>query len=111
MLSALAAKVRDCREPLSAQEVGNALYGLQGCSSDRAEVREVLSALAAKVRECREPLSAQEVGNALYGLQGKDICPELQELVGLLRQRALDVMGGPAIEKLSQLPCSELISL
>ena len=111
LLSALASKVRECRKPLDAQAVGNALYGLQGCSSDSAEVREVLSALAAKVRECREPLDAQAVGNALYGLQGKDMCPELHELVGLLRQRALDVMGGPALEKLSQLPCSELISL
>jgi very-short-patch-repair endonuclease len=46
-----------------------------------------------------------------YGLQGKDMCPELQELVGLLRQRALDAMGGPALGKLLQLPCSELICL
>jgi hypothetical protein len=69
LLSALASKVRECREPLS-DRVCNALNGLQSCSSDSAEVREVLSALAAKVRECREPLDAQAVTNALYGLKG-----------------------------------------
>jgi hypothetical protein len=38
VLSALAIKVRACKEDLSAQEVGNAFYGLKGMSSDVAEV-------------------------------------------------------------------------
>jgi hypothetical protein len=50
--------------------VGNALYGMQGMSSDCSEVRDVLSSLAIKVRGCKEDLGAQAVGNALYGLQG-----------------------------------------
>jgi hypothetical protein len=52
------------------QAVGNALYGIQGMSSDNAEVRAMLSALVSKVESCREALSAQEMGNTLYGIQG-----------------------------------------
>jgi len=50
--------------------VGNALYGLQGCSSEHAEVRSILKALTPQIAKCSEPLDAQAVGNALYGLQG-----------------------------------------
>ena len=45
MLAALAPKVRDCREPLRAQHVGNALYGLRSCG-DSPELREMLAAVA-----------------------------------------------------------------
>jgi hypothetical protein len=40
--------VRSCRESLSAQHVGNALYGMQCMSSDHVEVRSLLSALDEK---------------------------------------------------------------
>jgi hypothetical protein len=46
------------------------LYGMQGMSSDNAEVRSLLRALSGQVERCREPLDAQAVGNALYGMQG-----------------------------------------
>ena len=39
MLSCLHRIAIKCQEPLSAQAVGNALYGMQGMSSDDAEVR------------------------------------------------------------------------
>jgi hypothetical protein len=70
VLSALASKIEGCKESLDAQAVGNALFGLKGMSSDRAEVLRVLSALAIKIEGCKESLSAQAVGNALFGLQG-----------------------------------------
>jgi hypothetical protein len=46
------------------------LHGLQGMSSDNAEVRSLLRALSGQVERCREPLNAQAVGNTLYGLVG-----------------------------------------
>jgi very-short-patch-repair endonuclease len=49
--------------------VGNALYGMQGMSSDSAEVRAMLLALVPKVESCRAALGAQAVGNSLYGMQ------------------------------------------
>ena len=52
------------------QAVGNALYGLQGMSSDALEVRQLVSVLTRKIDSCTEPLDVQAVGNALYGLQG-----------------------------------------
>jgi hypothetical protein len=65
LVSVLAARVASCQEPLSAQEVGNAIYGLQNLSSDKKEVLELLSVLAARVASCQEPVSAQTVGNAI----------------------------------------------
>ena len=70
MLSCLPRIVEKCREPLDAQAVGNALYGLQGMSSDDADVRSLVRVFAGHVERCREPLDVQAVGNALYGLQG-----------------------------------------
>jgi hypothetical protein len=65
--------------------VGNALYGLQGMSSDCSEVRDVLSSLAIKVRSCREDLDAQAMGNALYGLQGMSSdCSEVRDVLSSL---------------------------
>ena len=63
-------QVQNCGEPLSAQAVGNALYGMQGMSSDDADVRSLVRAMTAQVQRCREPLSSQAVGNALCGMQG-----------------------------------------
>jgi hypothetical protein len=69
VLAVLTPHIVRCKETLSAQTVGNALYGLQSCSSDAVEVRAVLAALTPHVVRCKEALSAQEVGNALNGLK------------------------------------------
>ncbi len=47
MLRVLTPKIKECRESLSIQAVGNALYGLQSMSmsSDCTEVRDVLRVL------------------------------------------------------------------
>ena len=47
MISALLDKVHGCKESLSAQAVGNALYGMRSMSSDHPEVRSMTSALLA----------------------------------------------------------------
>ena len=41
ILLALAPKVKSCSEALDTQEVGNALYGLQGMNSEHSEVRDI----------------------------------------------------------------------
>ena len=69
-MQALSGQAQRCNELLNGQEVGNALYGLQGMSSDSADVRSLVRALSGQVQRCNEPLNGQEVGNALYGLQG-----------------------------------------
>ena len=46
LLSCLHKIAVNCKEPLSAQAVGNALYGLQGMSSDDADVRLLVRALS-----------------------------------------------------------------
>ena len=54
MLSCLPRIVEKCMEPLSAQEVGNALYGIQGMSSDDADVRSLVRVLAGQVERRSE---------------------------------------------------------
>jgi hypothetical protein len=81
----LAPKIASCTEALRALHVGNALYGLQSCSSDIAEVRAVLRALAPKIASCTEALKAQELGNALYGLQScSSDAPEVRQVLRAL---------------------------
>ena len=69
LVRSLTIAMKSCEESLSAQALGNALYGMQSMSSDYAEVRSMLSALSGKVHSCKESLDAQAVGNALYGMQ------------------------------------------
>jgi len=49
LLSILTEKLKQCKEPFSAQAIGNALYGMQGMSSEYEEVRILLRALCGKV--------------------------------------------------------------
>jgi uncharacterized protein YlaN (UPF0358 family) len=80
--------VASCQEPLDAQAVGNAIYGLQNLGSDKKEVLELVSVLASRVASCQEPLSAQNVGNAIYGLQNlSSDKKEVLELVSALLSR------------------------
>jgi len=44
---------------VSAQFVGNALYGLRGCSSEHLEVRSILRVLEPQIAKCTEKLNAQ----------------------------------------------------
>jgi len=83
LLGALAGKVQGCSEALSGQQVGNALYGMQGLSSSPA-MEKLLGALAGKVEGCSEALSGQQVGNALYGLQRLEMSCSVARLMRLL---------------------------
>ena len=63
----LVRKVNESTAELDSQGVGNALFGLQGMSSDVPEVRELVAVLVRKVNESTAELNAQNVGNALFG--------------------------------------------
>ena len=89
LLDSIIVMTKNCRESPNAQNVGNALYGMQSMSSDHAEVRSMVSALLGKVHSCKESLNAQNVGNALYGMQSmsSDHCASI--LAFLLRHITL----------------------
>ena len=57
-MAALTPKVAECSVKLKAQNVGNALYGLQRLG-DSEEARGLVAALTPKVAECSELLNAQ----------------------------------------------------
>lgn len=44
-------------------------YGMQGMSSDKPEVIELLKVMTGLAKTCKEPLYAQAVGNMVYGLK------------------------------------------
>ena len=90
LLDVLASKLRLCQEPLDAQAVGNALFGLQSFSSDKKEVLQLVSVLVLKVQSCQEPLSAQAVGNALFGLSSFDL-PDCRALAGKFVLRMINI--------------------
>ncbi len=59
-------KVQQSDEKLSAQNIVNSLYGMQGMSSEYSEVREFLKVLTIKVKKSDQKLNAHKIGNALY---------------------------------------------
>ena len=77
------------------------LYGLQGMSSDDADVGSLVRALSGQVARCTEALSAQAVGNALYGLQGMssddaDVRSLVRALSGQVA-RCTEALGAQAV--------------
>jgi hypothetical protein len=68
LLQTVATMITDWSDELNSQDISMAFYGLQGMSSDSAEVCAVLSALAIKVRACKH-LDSQAIRNTFYGLQ------------------------------------------
>lgn len=50
ILKSLCDKLRQCTYNLSSQEIGNALYGLQGMNSSCAEVQETLDLFSSKIK-------------------------------------------------------------
>jgi hypothetical protein len=78
------------REAISAQAISNALYGLQGMSSEVTEVRALLYALTAQMIASSDVLTSQAVSNALYGLQGfNSDSPEVRALLQVLTVKVL----------------------
>lgn len=66
-LNQLTQLISDCEEPFKAQEIGNALYGLQRFTCDKIEVRKLLAVFGAKLKTSTVQLSAQEISNSIYG--------------------------------------------
>ena len=50
-----------CKEPLDAQAVGNAVYGLKGMSSDYREVRDIAAKMSPIVESCNVSLKCEDV--------------------------------------------------
>jgi hypothetical protein len=77
-LNQLTQLISDCEEPFKAQEIGNALYGLQRFTCDKIEVRKLLAVFGAKLKTSTVQLSAQEISNSIYGessiLKIKEYC-------------------------------------
>ena len=64
--------IAQCDEKPCAQAVGNALYGMQGMSTERTNVRQLLSSLISCISLYEDTLKPQHIGNALYGMQRMD---------------------------------------
>ena len=69
-LGVLADKLESCTDIMTPLDMSNALYGLQGISSDSVDVRTLLNALIAKMKESEGIYSGRDIGYSLIGLTG-----------------------------------------
>ena len=66
-LRQLTTLILNCDEPFRAQDIGNALYGMQKFSCDAIEVRKLLAAIGMKFRQSSVQLNPQDISIAIYG--------------------------------------------
>jgi hypothetical protein len=91
LVAALIPKVQQCRERLSANQLGNALYALQ-CLGDSQEIRHLVAALTPRVQQSRE-LSTQDVGNVLCLLRRLGDSKEIRQLIAALTPKVIASRG------------------
>jgi len=101
LISSLSVKISQSNEILNGQEIGNALYGLQGMSSNEKAVLNLLSALSVKISQSKELLRAQEIGNALYGLQ--KMSSNENEVLGLISALTVKISQSKDILKAQEI--------
>ena len=88
LLAAVSDRIDETRGKLDSQEIGNALFGLQGMSSEMYEVRVIVAKLAEKIKRSKATLRSQHIGRSLVGLQRFSAeSVEVRYLVKQLTQR------------------------
>ena len=69
-MEAVTDKLREFNGDLTGQDIGIAMYGLQGLNPATSDsVRELIGVFAEKVKQSDVDLDGQALSNALYGLQ------------------------------------------
>lgn len=69
-LGYLTDRLEACSEVMTPLDISNALYGLQGMTSDSMEVRVLLTVLIAKMRQSEGVYTGRDIGYSLVGLSG-----------------------------------------
>ena len=93
LLHLLAKNIKSSKEIVfGAQEIGNTLYGMQGMSTHKPEVREMLLALIPHIESFRGQLLINHQSAAMYGLQ--NMSSDSPEVLGLLKA-LLPCMSAP----------------
>ena len=95
LIHVLVSKVECCMESLKGQDIGMALYGLQGMSNSCSEVRTLFGVLSLKIQTSQHPMKILEIGNALYGLQGMKNSTELKPILNHLYDRYIELFSSP----------------
>lgn len=63
ILKSLPPLLSSCKVALSAQAIGNSLYGLKNMNSDHESVKNIIKCLPKLILTCTENLSAQNISN------------------------------------------------
>lgn len=84
LILAISDRIDATKGKLEAQEVGNALYGLQSLSSEKEEVRVLVAKLAEKLKRSKVYLRPQHIARALLGFQR--LSSDSKEVRALLSQ-------------------------
>ena len=69
-LGCLTDRLESCPDIMSPLDLSNALYGLQGMTSDSMEVRVLLTVLIAKMKQSEGVYTGRDIGYSLVGLSG-----------------------------------------
>lgn len=69
-LGVLADRLESCSDIMTPLDMSNALYGLQGISSNSLDVRTLLNVLIVKMKESEGVYTGRDIGYSLIGLSG-----------------------------------------
>lgn len=85
LIEALVPKIRNCTEVLCPEDVGDALYGMQGLDSDIPSVQLLLTAFTPLVRECTGIFTEMNLSMSMYGMRRmSNYNPEVCDLIAAL---------------------------
>ena len=84
-MTALSQKVASSKHELTSQEIGNALFGLQGMRANVWETRVLVLQMAVKIQLSHSLIDPQGISNSLYGIQRMTSdCEDVRMLVQAL---------------------------
>ena len=69
---------------MTSQAIGDALYGIQGMSSNVDEVLQLVGELAKKIATTGAVLTPRDIGRALFGLQKSFAVAIMRSLLRLM---------------------------
>ena len=110
LLAILAEGTERCRQRMDAQEISNAIYGLQNMQMNNNDIqlRKVIKALAKKCRLMQGSFSSQSIGMILCGVRGSGIEPshDALEMESLIQEIAIKMREVSNTVQLSSQSCA-----
>jgi hypothetical protein len=105
LLEALAFHLDRVRDPLTAQQVVNALYGLQSQCGSTPGVRRFCASMAVQMKRCVDDLRPQFIADVLFGLRRLGDSSEVQSVLSELAVKAHQCSEVFVAQAIENSPC------